>query len=136
MTSYVLGAFIDVESSKTSQERLPVAPQKALPRLYSVQEPIELADISTNHKGPTAPGNTPPLGTHTLPTPSELEMSRPATPRQNEDDGVEAMQSFSNPPMNRFRMLSVCLLNFGNGLSDSAPGALIPYIEKFVVPDP
>jgi len=34
--------------------------------------------------------------------------------------------------MNRFRVLSVCLLNFGNGLSDSAPGALIPYIEKFV----
>jgi hypothetical protein len=42
------------------------------------------------------------------------------------------MQSFSNPPMNRFRMLSVCLMNFGNGLSDSAPGALIPYIEKYV----
>jgi hypothetical protein len=30
-------------------------------------------------------------------------------------------------------MLSVCLVNFGNGLSDSAPGALIPYMERFVI---
>ncbi|PSS10775.1 hypothetical protein M430DRAFT_107964 [Amorphotheca resinae ATCC 22711] len=57
-------------------------------------------------------------------------MSRPASPILTDQDVVEAMQSFSNPPINRFRMLSVCLLNFCNGLSDSAPGALIPYIEK------
>jgi fucose permease len=31
--------------------------------------------------------------------------------------------------MNRFRVLSCCLIYFGNGLNDSAPGALIPYIE-------
>lgn len=31
-------------------------------------------------------------------------------------------------------MTSVSLLNFANGLSDSAPGALIPYMEKFVQP--
>jgi hypothetical protein len=135
MTSYALGAFIDVESSKTSQERLPVAPQKALPRPHSVQEPVELADINTKQNEPSVSGNATPSGTQPPLTPSELEMSKPATPRHNEDDGVEAMQSFSNPPMNRFRMLSVCLLNFGNGLSDSAPSALIPYIGKFVVPD-
>ena len=27
-------------------------------------------------------------------------------------------------------MLSVCLMNFGNGLNDGAPGALIPYLER------
>lgn len=32
--------------------------------------------------------------------------------------------------MNRFRLLSVCLINFLNGLSDSASGPLIPYMEK------
>ncbi len=136
MTSYAFGAFIDVESSENAPERLPVAPQKALPRTYSVQEPIELVDFNTKHNGPSVPENATPPGTQTPPrTPSELEMSRPATPR-NEDGGVEAVQSFSNPPMNRFRMFSVCLLNFGNGLNDSAPGALIPYIEKSVVPVP
>jgi len=61
-------------------------------------------------------------------------MSRPASPTTNENDGVDALQSFASPPMNRFRMLSVCLINFGNGLSDSAPGALIPYIEKHILP--
>lgn len=32
--------------------------------------------------------------------------------------------------MNKFRHLSACLEYFGNGLNDSAPGALIPYIES------
>ena len=135
MTSYAFGAFIDVESSQTPQERQIVLPPKALARTYSVQDPIELADFNTNHNGPFISEHATPSGTQTPRTPLELEMSRPATPRGprgNEDDVVEAMQSFSNPPMNRFRMLSVCLLNFGNGLNDSAPGALIPYIEKFV----
>ena len=42
------------------------------------------------------------------------------------------MQSIWNPPMNRFRMLAVCTMNFCMGLNDSAPGALIPYIESYV----
>ena len=133
MTSYAFGALVDLESSENTSESLPVAPEKALPRTYSVQEPVELANINTKHNGSSASGNAPtPSGTRTPPTPSELEINRPATPR-NADNSVEAMQSFSSPPMNRFRMLSACLLNFGNGLNDSAPGALIPYIEKFVV---
>ncbi|KAL8967902.1 MAG: hypothetical protein Q9197_005164 [Variospora fuerteventurae] len=32
--------------------------------------------------------------------------------------------------MNRWRFLSACLMCFANGLNDSAPGALIPYLEK------
>ncbi|KAL8947842.1 MAG: hypothetical protein Q9222_005913 [Ikaeria aurantiellina] len=32
--------------------------------------------------------------------------------------------------MNKYRLLSACLMCFGNGLNDSAPGALIPYMEK------
>lgn len=139
MASYAFGAFIDVESSNKSQERQIVPPPKAFARTSSVQDriehPIELADFNKIQNGPSASGHATPSGTQTPHTPSELEMSRPATPR-NEEDVVEAMQSFSSPPMNRFRMLSVCLLNFGNGLNDSAPGALIPYIEKFVPLDP
>lgn len=41
-----------------------------------------------------------------------------------------ALQTLSNPPMNRWRFLSACLMCFANGLNDSAPGALIPYLEK------
>ena len=137
MTSYAFGAFIDVESTDKPQERQIVLPPKALARTYSVQDPIELADTSVNRNGFSPSGHATPLGAQTPRTLSEIEMSRPATPRGlqgNEEDGVEAMQSFSSPPMNRFRVLSVCLLNFGNGLSDSAPGALIPYIERFCCP--
>lgn len=36
-----------------------------------------------------------------------------------------------NPPRNLWRIVSVCLLNFGNGYLDAAPGALIPFIEKY-----
>jgi hypothetical protein len=134
MASYAFGSFIDVESSDNSQERQIVLPPKALSRTYAVQDPVELVDFNRNCNRPSVPGHITSSETQTPPTPLELEISRPATPTQF-DDGVEAMQSFSSPPMNRFRMLSVCLLNFGNGLSDSAPGALIPYIEKFIAPD-
>ncbi|KAM7186324.1 Major facilitator superfamily domain containing protein [Rhypophila sp. PSN 637] len=38
--------------------------------------------------------------------------------------------SISQPYMNRFRLLAVSLLNFANGLGDSAAGALLPSIQK------
>jgi hypothetical protein len=34
------------------------------------------------------------------------------------------------PYMNRFRLFSACVMSIGNALSDSAAGALIPYMEK------
>lgn len=40
------------------------------------------------------------------------------------------LPSITRPYMNIFRLLAVSLLNFANGLGDSAPGALIPSIEK------
>ena len=58
-------------------------------------------------------------------------MSRPATPESpNVGDAVEAVQTMWDPYINRFRMLSVCLMAFGNGMNDSAPGALIQYLEE------
>ncbi|KAM7186394.1 major facilitator superfamily transporter [Naviculisporaceae sp. PSN 640] len=38
--------------------------------------------------------------------------------------------SIGSPSMNRFRLLAIALLNFTNGLCDSAAGALIPSMEK------
>jgi hypothetical protein len=137
MTLHAFGALIDVESSSSTQSHaIPIAPQKALPRIYhSIPTPVELDNLQwgTKLNGPSKPesGTATPTGTQT-PRVADLEMSRPASPVDDVHDGVGAMQSFANPPMNRFRMSSVCLLNFGNGLSDSAPGALIPYMEKWV----
>ncbi|KAL8646817.1 MAG: hypothetical protein Q9210_005915, partial [Variospora velana] len=63
-------------------------------------------------------------------TPNELESSRPTSPRNGGVEAAQALQTLSNPPMNRWRFLSACLMCFANGLNDSAPGALIPYLEK------
>lgn len=144
MSSHAFGAYIDVKLSSDNNGEgpslpvAPIAPQKAKSRVYhSVPQehgpaPLELDNLQWGKKlnGPrvTESGKTTPTGFQTPRTPNDLEMSRPPSPTENE--GVDAMQSFSNPPMNRYRMLSVCLMNFGNGLSDSAPGALIPYVEK------
>jgi hypothetical protein len=131
------GAFIEVESSisngKREEHAAPVAPQKALPRIYhSVpQSPndVELENIQKGKRqnGPSGSGTSTPIS---YPTPRALDVeSRPASPVHE----VDALQSFANPPMNRFRLLSACLMNFGNGLNDSAPGALVPYLETYVL---
>ncbi|RDW69609.1 hypothetical protein BP6252_08629 [Coleophoma cylindrospora] len=136
MSSHAFGAFISMEGSTAAgSHELPEAPQKAVPRTYhSVPHTpdIELDNIQwgTKLNGQTKSGTATPSGTQTPRVTNDLEMSRQVTPVV-EDEGVDALQSFSNPPINRFRMLTVCLLNFTNGLSDSAPGALIPYIEKY-----
>ncbi|KAH6676703.1 MFS transporter-like protein [Halenospora varia] len=138
MTSHAFGAFIEIESSTNNAEHsIPIAPQKALPRVYHsmphTPDGLELDNLHWGKKlnGPShESGASTPTGYQTPRVPNDLEMSRAPSPIQ-EEEGVEAMQSFANPPMNRFRMLSVCLLNFGNGLNDSAPGALIPYLERY-----
>ncbi|KAG0652901.1 hypothetical protein D0Z07_0436 [Hyphodiscus hymeniophilus] len=142
MASHSFGSFIDIESSPTSSHPdaaiIPTAPQKAHERIYhSVplpqgQNAIEL-DYFQGGPKPNGPrgesGYNTPSGTRT-PGVADLEMSSPTTPIEHEQAGVDIVQSFSNPPMNRFRMLAICLMLFGNGMMDSAPGALIPYIEK------
>ncbi|KAG9234628.1 major facilitator superfamily domain-containing protein [Amylocarpus encephaloides] len=135
MTSHAL-AFFEVESSPTKDNGegpAPLAaPEKAFPRVYHSMphspDEIELDSIQWGQRlnGPVEPGATTPTGYQTPRVPNDVEMSRPASPVQE----VAALQSFSKPPMNRFRMSAVCLMNFTNGLNDSAPGALIPYIEK------
>ncbi|CZS88682.1 hypothetical protein WAI453_010663 [Rhynchosporium graminicola] len=131
MSSHAFGAFIDIEpvSSQQDAPATVAAPAKAFPRVYhSVPDPIELDNLQWGAKLSGQSHSQPESGTQTPREPTDLEMSRPQTP-VNEHE-VDAIQSFSFPPMNRYRMLSVCLMNFAGGLSDSAPGALIPYAEK------
>ncbi|KAJ0153215.1 Bypass of stop codon protein 6 [Colletotrichum tanaceti] len=75
---------------------------------------------NTAKRAGTAPSH-PPSPT----SGSDVEMSRPPSPA-----AFEVLQSISDPYMNRYRLAAACLMIFGNGLNDSAPGALIPYIEK------
>lgn len=141
--STTFGAFINVEPSKShteDQSATPiVAPKKAFSKVYhSVPTPRaeEIDELQwgaqLNGPGKLNSGTATPTGTQT-PRIQDLEMSRPSSPVPDDGDGGEfhAMQSFSNPPMNRYRMTTVCLLNFAGGFNDAAPGALIPYMEKY-----
>lgn len=45
-------------------------------------------------------------------------------------DATEEM-TFHNPPKNLWRFISCCIWCFNVGLSDGAPGALLPYMEEY-----
>lgn len=62
-------------------------------------------------------------------TTDDLEQSQPPTPQGQ--DGVDIVPTLWFPKMNRWRVLAACLEYFGNGINDSAPGALIPYVEQW-----
>ncbi len=121
---------------------IPIAPRKALPRTYhsvpqGPPDAVELDHLQWGARltGPVEARPRTPSDGETPVGPDDLEMSRPASPAQaqaQESEGFEAVQSIWNPQMNRFRMLAVCMMSFCMGLNDSAPGALIPYIESYV----
>ncbi|EFQ34741.1 major facilitator superfamily transporter [Colletotrichum graminicola] len=137
-------ALVEVEPCELDKGAplLPAAPAKAVPRTYPGAPQrdglsIELSRINTNpNNGRTAADKTAAgiagspraqsLSLSSPPTPgTDVEMSRPTSPA-----AFEVLQSISDPHMNRYRLAAACLMNFGSGLNDSAPGALIPYIEK------
>lgn len=146
MDSSLFHQLVAIESAPASTEsistRPPLRPQKSITKTdrdvsglsrHDEGTFIELAHITrpATHTG----GYEPATATHRsgTGTPADLEMSRPVTPMMAPDDGVEALQSVWDPYMNRYRLLSACLINFANGMSDSASGPLIPYMEKYVV---
>lgn len=127
MATHSFGAFINIHES------LPIADPPATLRkdsqnVNSASAGYELDKLTlgAHHHGPARPPS--PSGIRTPITPKELEMSRPPSP--SNDDVADVVQTLSSPPMNLYRLLSACLMCFGNGLNDSAPGALLPYIEQ------
>ncbi|MCJ1455150.1 hypothetical protein MMC28_005504 [Mycoblastus sanguinarius] len=126
MASHSFGAFINIDEDSNITDPPPVLKKDphTLPDLPTAYELDELIRPIRNN-GPSIPPT--PSGAQTPRTPDELE-SRPPSPDYG--DAVEVVQTWTNPPVNKWRVLSACLMNFGNGLNDAAPGALIPYMEK------
>ncbi|KAH6673976.1 major facilitator superfamily domain-containing protein [Plectosphaerella plurivora] len=130
MDTTMFKSFVEVESSPAPSAPLP--PQKAVSRVYPgaphrAEDSIELQRLPTSVSRPS----TPPAGSDRG---DDLEMSRPASPTPGGGGGdahAEPLQSMWDPYMNRWRLLAACLMNFANGLHDSSPGALIPYMEKY-----
>ncbi|KAF9875357.1 MFS efflux transporter [Colletotrichum karsti] len=92
-------------------------------RTTRAPESIHLHHLS---KHPSSIRNEPPA--------TALESNRPSGGFSRDDaaaESAEPTQSVLTPYMNRWRFLAACLMNMGNGINDGAPGALIPYMEKY-----
>lgn len=131
MDASMLSGLVVVQSaaaeSPTEELYRPLtAPPKTLPRSHISGPQRESFDL---HNIPVRDGNKSDA---VLPNAAnDLEMSRPNSPDSNVE-AVEVVPTIWNPFMNRFRILFGCLAQLGNALSDSAAGALIPYMEKYV----
>ncbi|KAF2010059.1 MFS general substrate transporter [Aaosphaeria arxii CBS 175.79] len=132
--------FFDIQHSTSQPVASPAATlQKSKGHARQAPSNIELDEYTFGKKyngplrsGPPTPGEAPSAAEsvmeNTLPqTPNELEMSRPPSPKMEE--AANLMQCWNDPPKNKWRVLSCCLIYFGNGINDSATGALIPYME-------
>ncbi len=139
MEACVVRSLLAAESAPPPL-RIPSAPAKAVPRTYPAvpqrDQSVELPRMERILSSPTTTPRAAGSGAATPAEPGDLEMSRPGTPcgrsGDDEPDGIDAVQSMWDPFVKRFRLLSVCLMNFGSGLNDSAPGALIPHLEASV----
>ena len=123
------GNFVSIESDSPIADPPAVLSKDAhslpdLPTAYEL-DTVSKGSRAIQQNGPSIPPT--PSGAQTPSGPNDMEMSRPASP---EHDAVDVLQTLTSPPINRWRVLCVCLSNLGNGLNDSAPGALIPYMEK------
>lgn len=125
------GAFIDIESESAAIKNLPAIHPKSS---IAAPSPLELDEFEfgVRYNGPLQDHSTPKPGyqtPHAEPqTLHPLLASRPPMPRA--DEAVSLVPTWRNPPMNKWRVLSCCLVYFGMGMNDSAPGALIPYMER------
>lgn len=131
MNSSLFGTLVQVESNSTRHDEhpLPIAPQRVKSRTYPAvpqQDSIELEPLRhpLNDGGiSSTPGPATPREE------MDVEMSAPGTP-VGPTDAFDALPTLNDPPMNKFRLATCCFLNFVGGLTDSAPGALIPYMES------
>ena len=128
MAAHVPNAFLDIESIPPSPLYPPPKARAKVRAYHSDPHDSEAVELETIQNGAD---NSQKEGV-VAGLPNDIEMSQPPSPL-NQTDSVDIVQSFSNPPMNRYRMLAVCLMTFANGLNDSAPGALIPYIERYII---
>jgi hypothetical protein len=125
--------LFNIEPTSSQVTSPPPAHQKSKDQDREIPSGINLKEYPSNQKkhGPTATPSSaqalPQPSSHVHPssnadgdtdlTPSQLELSRPASPTVGEATGQ--MQRWDDPPINRWRVLSCCLIYFHNGMNDS-----------------
>lgn len=125
-----LGVFFDIESSPhiTSpcpavQKKQGIAQHRSDLELDEIHPARSLDQIACGPRTQESTGSP-------VPTPGALENRMP-TPTDENAATIEWVQDRTLTPWKtKWRLLSACLMLFGNGMNDGAPGALIPYMEK------
>jgi Na+/melibiose symporter-like transporter len=118
--------FIEFESSSKPLATPPAVVAKDGIAVYRSPAAHELDDFQWGTKltGPSMCDHISSIPS----TPRVLEQS--ASPSPMHENAVDVIQSVRSPPMNRWRVGACGLTFFTTGVNDSAPGALIPYLEK------
>lgn len=106
------------------------------PALRKAPGALELDNLTfgTRYNGRITPEIDSPRGTQTPRTPEELESNPPSPSRQfsiARRPSATVAQTLQSPPGNLYRFLNTCAISLVMGLNDSAPGALLPYIEDY-----
>ncbi|EGX95348.1 MFS efflux transporter, putative [Cordyceps militaris CM01] len=129
MSSTLLQSLVAVHSVEPAPRRLSSdttalrQTQSAAPHTPAKDTEL-LRPLPTRH---TADGAMPSaaIGRH-----DDLEMSCPGTP-DTPTDAATVVPTVWEPYMNRWRLLLTCTTALAEGMSDSAAGALLPYMEKY-----
>ncbi|RAO69918.1 uncharacterized protein BHQ10_005930 [Talaromyces amestolkiae] len=135
-------AYFEVESSHhvTSPAAVLRRDDQISTATSSNHELVELQSTGSIVQRPGAFASSPGFDDAGLDNASPLDPEslspRPGSPKG--EPGVSASQlvstdivpSINNPARNKWRIASACCMFLSNGMSDSAPGALIPYMEQ------
>lgn len=130
MSAYTLGAALEL----TSSPKLTSPPAVKRKDPTGLESAIELQDFmqevqtqNTRQSNGTTAGGAHAFRKGTT-TPNELEMSRPPSPVQ----ATELVPSWGFPSMNKYRVLAVCGVYFGNGINDACKRRTIPKLSVFL----
>jgi hypothetical protein len=121
--SYQISRPATVHSSVQSLPKTP--PSSPLPpHLLALPQASSSASSSARNGGV---GSNPQ-------TSNDMESFAVHESLQNGFGAAELAPTVWEPHKNRFRFIAACLTALCGGLVDSAPGALLPYIERYVLP--
>lgn len=128
MPVQAFGAFLILESDPMSNLTgpAPVVHKDSITSVPPTEYKLNELQCGERINGPGRASSRAelPMEQTILPTPSELERSQPSTPTR--DHAVDAIvHSFSNPPRNRWRIYSACVMFLLMGMNDAATGALV-----------
>jgi fucose permease len=140
MASQVFGSMLDMESgiSGPAPVHAKESKSKAPTTVFgATSEPAIALDEMSFEAAYTGPSTNQARKSSTKST-GQTPTSQPQTPAgefangqfeiAEEQESTEALQSWRYS-VNKWRVLTCCWIYFSNGMSDSAPGALLPYME-------